>query len=61
MSNTSLAAAALLLLGLPAATLLIGGLLLDSWVAGGLAAFFVFLLGTALAQVSGLVDTSEEE
>ncbi len=60
MTNFELITSALLLLVLPAATVLVGGLLLDNWVAGGLGGFFVLLLGMALAQVTGLGDTEEE-
>lgn len=59
MSNTDLTTAAMLLLVIPTATVLAGGLLLNSWTAGGLAGFFVFLLGVGIAQVLDLGSTSE--
>ncbi|MFE9247094.1 hypothetical protein [Nocardiopsis sp. NPDC006938] len=61
MTNTDLGTAALFLLILPAGTVLAGGLLLDSWVAGGLAGFFVFLLGIAFAQVLDLGTSAGQE
>ncbi|MFE1081734.1 hypothetical protein ACFW31_24630 [Nocardiopsis alba] len=59
MSSTDFTAAAVLLLVIPTATVLVGGLLLNSWTAGGLAGFFVLLLGIGIAQVLDLGSTSE--
>lgn len=61
MTNLELATAALLLFIIPATVVLTVGLTLGTWPLAWMGGFFVFLLGTGIAQVIGLGSPLEEE